>query len=266
MTTKTPFIIYTTDFAGRDEVLCDPIKIPGVRYICFTDRDACDVPSVWEIHAPAKLFDCPRLTNIWHKTHPHVFLPEHDLSLYLNASVELLADPRNALKPGFEGFAAMRHRHRSCLFEEAKYCRDIGVTEPESLRPQLEYYAVMVPPEKRPTGLWETGALIRDNGLPTQVMNALWWEHLFRFPRRDQVVLAFLNTQHQAYFKEGMITDLPGTFSNSEYFKLTSHGGPAPYSETEAFKRFPLYMRRKEQWAERVRQSSRGLDDVVRLV
>lgn len=264
--TTTPFIIYTTDFAGRDEALTEPCEIPGARYICFTDRDRAEVPGRWEVQPPLKYFDCPKLTSIWHKLHPHAFLPDHELSLYLNASVRLKSDPRKDLKPGFKGFALHRHRHRDCLFKEAKYCRDIGITEPSSLKPQLALYAGTVSAEQRPTGLWETGAVLRDNELSTQVIDSLWWEHLFRYPKRDQVVLAYLNTQHQAYFSDGMITDLPGTFDDSPYFELTPHGGPMPFDQMEAFKRFPEHMKRKEQWEESVRQSSRGLDDVEQLL
>lgn len=266
MTTTIPLIIYMVDFAGRDEVLCDPVRLPDTRYICFTDRDASDVPDIWEVHKPVKWFACPKLTSIWHKTHPHLFLPEHRFSLWLDASVGLKDFPPGILKSGFSGFAAMRHRTRVCLFEEAEFCRDIGVSDPEKLKRQLAHYTAMIPPARRPTGLWETGALLRDNSMVTQITNKLWWEHLVIYPRRDQVVLAYLNSQHRGLFANGMITDFPGTFSDSKYFTLTSHGGPLPEDPAEATKRFPAHMERKEQWAESVRQSSQERAAVVRLV
>lgn len=262
---KIPLIVYGTDFAGRDERVSEVCAIRGARYICFTDRNASELPAPWEAHPPVKQFECPRLTNIWHKLHPHLVLPDHALSLYLNASVGLIADPTVTLKSGFSGFALQRHRHRHCLFEEAKFCRDIGVTDPEELKPQLQDYSSKVKLVQRPTGLWEAGALIRDNSKQTQLVDSLWWEHLCRYPKRDQVVLAYLNTQYDSWFTHGMITDIPGTFDNSEYFTLTSHGGPLPCSSVEAFRRFPMYMKRKAQWAENVRRLSPEQDDAVPL-
>ena len=245
MTTKTRLIIYVTDFAGRDESVSEVCEIPDARYILFTDRDLSEVSGVWEVHPPVKRFECPALTSRWHKLNPHLFLPEHELSLFLDASVGLKADPTVGLKSGFSGFAIQRHRHRNCLFTEAQFCQDIGVTNPEELKPQLQYYSKLVKPEQRPTGLWETGALIRDNSTQTQLINSLWWEHLYRYPKRDQVVLAFLNTQHSYQFPCGMITDIPGTFDDSEYFALTKHGGPVLYDKVKARKQFPAYMTRK---------------------
>lgn len=263
MTTTIPLIIYGTDFAGRDKSIEEGYVIPGVRYILFTDRDSTEVPAPWEARPPQQLFRCPSLTSKWHKLHPHRVLPTHRLSLFMDASLRLLADPTVVLNSEFSGFAAHRHRHRNCLFAEAEFCRSIGVADPEELKSQLKDYASMITPQQRPTGLWETGVLIRNDNRQTRFINSLWWQHILRYSKRDQISLAYLNARYHSLFPQGMITDLPGTFDDSTYFKLTSHGGPLPVNHVEAWRRFPGYMQRREEWAENVKQLSQVPDDAV---
>lgn len=242
-------VIYTVDFAGRDEKFADTHVIEDAQYICFTDRpEAVDYP--WEPRRPRHYLMCPRMTSLWHKTHSHVILPKHDHSIFLNAGIGLLKDPTPEFKAGF---GLQRHRHRNDLFEEARFCRDIGIMTPEDYLRQTSYYLSRV--GKRPSGLWESGALIRDSGRRTAEVNEAWWDHIQRFSNRDQVSLAFLNSL------SNFIYDVPGDFDNPEYFHLTPHGGPLPVDPAELRERFPGYWQRKKAWEESVKQLSLALDD-----
>ena len=247
-------IVYRTDFAGRDEHVVDTYQIPGARYICFTDRT--ELPAPWEVHPPKVIFECPRLTNIYHKLHPHKVLPPHSQSVYLNASEGLTKDPTPCLKSGF--IAAHRHRLRNCLFEEAKFCRDAGIVAAEETKKQVDSYAGKV--KERPTGLWETGALVRCVNHGSDLIGELWWEHIKLYSERDQISLAYINTQFE------QIVDIPGDFSNSEYFHFTPHGGPLPADPEEARRRFPNYMRRRDEWAANAKQSLQAQEDAALLV
>lgn len=234
-------VIYRVDFAGRDEKFADTYIVEDAHYICFTDRPQF-VEYPWEPWYPKRHLLCPRMTALWHKTHPHEILPKHDHSIFMNAGVGLLKDPTPVLQPGF---GLQRHRHRNDLFEEAAFCRDIGVITQEDYLRQTTSYMRQV--GKRPSGLWESGALIRDSSDQTVKTNEEWWKHIQRYSNRDQVSLAFLNTLSE------FIYDIPGNFDDPEYFHLVPHGGPLPTDPAELRDRFPEYWRRKQAWEERVK-------------
>jgi hypothetical protein len=243
-------VIYRIDFAGRDFELAETCQIEGARYLCFTDRES--LPEPWEAVPAQRLFSCPRITGLWHKTHPHEILPPHDYSILINGNTSLLKDPTSLIRPGI---GMHRHRWRRCLFEEAKFCRNTGVMAPEECSRQLSAYkphAIV-----RPTGLWESGAIIFDNTPITRKFNEEWWRHIQYYSERDQVSLAYLN------YSYNLIYDLPDNLSTSEYFRVVYHGGPLPVDPVRRKLLFPEYSRRREQWnIEHAKQSLPEQEDV----
>lgn len=247
-------IVYRIDFAGRDNELVEVCPIEGARYICFTDR--AELPEPWESRPAQKTLPCPRMTGLWHKTHPHEILPPHDNSIFVNGNVGISKDPTPLIAAGM---GIHRHRWRKCLFEEAKFCRDTGLITPRECTRQLNAYRSNV--EVRPTGLWESGAIIRDNAESTRKFCEAWWQHIQEYTERDQVSLAYLNYLHS------LIYDLPGDFATSEYFYLVPHGGPLPLDPNKRKLLFPEYSRKREQWnkehAKQLSQEQEGAEPAV---
>jgi hypothetical protein len=237
-------ITYTVDICGRDDVIQVPTLTPGMRYFCFSDRK--DVPFPYEHRELTVRLPCPRATSLWYKTHPHLCLPAHNISVFVNASVW----NRQSIAPllGAE-FGVHRHRTRIDLFTEGQVCATSGLVDPAQMHQQLAYYRDTLP-ANHTTGLWESGVLVRANTERVIQINTLWWDHLQRFTMRDQVSLAYL--QYQKPF----ITDLPGTLADSAYFAFVPHGGPLPETEQARIAQFPQYSLRRAEWAANVRRLS----------
>ena len=161
----------------------------------------------------------------------------------MNASVGTKQDITPLLN---SGFCVHRHRHRNCLFKEAAFCKSAGLVDPAAVEEQCQRYADVSPG----SGLWETGVLIRGSHAENNELNELWWDEITRGTTRDQISLAYLHAKFQH------ITDLPGDFSDSEYFYFEPHGGPLPASLDEIKARFPRYFQRRQAWDESVRRLS----------
>ena len=241
-------ICYRNDFAGRDEEYVPVHITPGVRYLCFTDKPT--LPKPWQAIRPHRYFSCPRVTSLWHKTHPHEILPKHSISVFMDASVGTKQDITPLLN---SGFCVHRHRHRNCLFKEAAFCKAAGLVDPAAVEEQCQRYADVSPG----SGLWESGVLIRGSHAENNEINELWWDEITRGTLRDQISLAYLHAKFQH------ITDLPGDFSDTEYFYTSEiapgfegHGGPLPVSSGELKVRFPRYFQRRQEWGENVRRLS----------
>ena len=115
-------VAYTCIF-GTGYSLPDIFYSESVRFICFTDQDNL-VPNGWEIvqSTPILKADLARSSRE-HKIRPHRYLREFKRSIYIDPSVEIIANPHdlwNFLMGGNDSsiFGALLHSFRGSVLEE----------------------------------------------------------------------------------------------------------------------------------------------------
>ena len=110
------FAVYTTIFGERDDLrepLCD-----NVEYIVFTDRPIeSERARIIRMTSPYK---DPARGSRFVRCHPHKFLAEYDVTLWLDASFVLKSVDGLLDYLGQHDLAISKHFSRDCIYEEAK--------------------------------------------------------------------------------------------------------------------------------------------------
>ena len=189
--------VYTA-IAGEKNLLTTPETVyPDVSYIAFVDRPYdCDV---WEQRELIDFsldvrFRNRRNAKIY-KINPELFLPEHDVSVWIDPTHELFSHPRefierHALLESTD-IAVFRHSARSCVYDEGEFVKTVGWKEHEHLLDmQLENYRDSGFP--RGFGLFELMVIIRRNCQSTWRFNRCWWEQICKYSSRDQLSFPFV--------------------------------------------------------------------------
>ena len=181
-------VVYTALFGGYDELQEPAIARANCDFVCFTD-DATLRSRTWRIvHVAASME--PAMMNRHLKLHPHVYLPEYDASIYVDANLRIRRDPAELVTQYLtrHTFAAPRHPVRNCVYDEIQQCIDTGKTDAASGQAQADKYRREGYPAQH--GLTENRVLVRRHHAPAvkQLMEA-WWAELVAGVRRDQVCL-----------------------------------------------------------------------------
>lgn len=151
-------IIYTCNFGGKDE-LCDSINAKGARLVCFTDDENLKSDK-WEIVVVSNLFVDPRRNSRIAKMLPHIYFPEAEYSLYLDANIIIKVPMQKLIDEWLNDtdIAMFSHSTRDCLFEEAIECIRLELDNKDVIENHVSRYADF--PIHR--GLWQGGVILRD--------------------------------------------------------------------------------------------------------
>jgi len=149
------------------------------------------VPPTWEIRQAPATYG-PRRTARHYKALPHYYLPDADVTIWVDGNVRLLAPPEMIVDKylGDADLAIFRHPDRVCLYDEAAFCAKVGKDSREVLDRQTARYRVDGMPRK--WGLPETRCVIRRNTQRMVDLDALWWHELQEYSVRDQVSIPYV--------------------------------------------------------------------------
>lgn len=172
-----PRIVVYTCLFGNYESLKEPTIIdPRARYILFTDGQI-PASSVWEIRKLPYELSSVRRTSRLPKILPHLFLPAHDVSVYLDSSLTLRAgDVRSMAEECLEGadMALYRHYQRNCVFDEISVCRELDIEDEHACRTYQKLYDQLGMPRNQ--ALFENTLIVRKNNERNQAFNERWWK------------------------------------------------------------------------------------------
>ena len=214
-------IVYSCLF-GNYDCIKEP-KFPprsGVRYLLFTDRT--DLQSDrWEvIHVAESLGDLRRVSRL-PKILSHVYLPPHELSLYLDSTLELREDfsidQAHELLNG-KDIALYPHYARNCTFDEIEHCVRNAIVDCQDVKDILNRFRSEAFPERY--GLFENALIVRRNTGAIRRANAIWWDEFRRGPHRDQFYLMYV--MWKLGIEATQISD-SRNFRKSKYAKFSKH-------------------------------------------
>ncbi|WP_170941668.1 glycosyltransferase [Cellvibrio mixtus] len=187
--------IYTALIGGHD-VLVEPECVPQhCDFFVFSDSDISS--KIWK-QKPINYHCNDRVkTARFIKLHPHLFFPDYEYSIWIDANIELTKDLTHLLD-GLDGklaVASFPHPYRSCIYEEGISCIGMKKDNPHTIQSQLQRYQSLGIPEN--LGLWETCILARRHNEQNSVdLMTAWWSEIQLYSRRDQISLpavSFIN-------------------------------------------------------------------------
>lgn len=204
------------------------------RYLCYSDEVLPKVDP-WEILPAFQPYpaDRARMVRV-HKMLSHLFT-DTEYSIWMDGNFELGSVDPTRLVNGYLNdkgvdIAVFSHHGRQCLFDEGEHCAEMNFDDPVILRKQMSDYADAGFGRRK--GLYACGIILRRHTEKIKQLNHLWWEHILKYGRRDQISFPFV--ANQLGVKIGVI---PGTIVSSDEFIYRKHGpwkaweDNAPYLE-----------------------------------
>ncbi len=111
-------VVYTAVFGNDKNFNALTSYFPEFDFICFTDKKI--QASKWKIRQ-VKSNLSPEILNRKYKILAHKYLKEYDVSLYIDANIKILKNPKKfiyrALKTS--NFIVSKHFLRKCAYDEA---------------------------------------------------------------------------------------------------------------------------------------------------
>lgn len=153
------------------------------------------------------------------KLRPHLYLPPHDVSIYMDANLRLRQPIRDFALSCVQELSLAVHPHpdRSCLYAEARHCIRQGIGGGESLiKKQISRYRLENFPQNY--GLAENNFIIRKNNRKVNKFNDLWHDEYFAGSQRDQ--LSFMYCLWRSHLQPYWIWQ---SSRNNSYFKWQNH-------------------------------------------
>lgn len=187
-------IVYTVNIAQYDEVKQPKCIDPNARYILFTDRKVGN-SGIWEVIEISPKLSNPRRVSRLPKILSHNYLPEHDVSIYIDASLEFKApDVTRMVGECLEGkdIALYRHYKRDCVYDEIEFVMgssDRVVLDKESCVNTIKKYKEINYPKNN--GLFENALIVRRNTKRVKELNEKWWDEYINGTERDQFTLMY---------------------------------------------------------------------------
>lgn len=192
--TKDKIIVYTVNIGGYESVK-EPIFIdPTVEYLLFTDNKDL-VSKHWKIIQLTDKVDDPRRTSRLPKILAHKYLPEHDVSVYVDSSLEIKTpDVRKMISECMDGrdIALYKHYKRKCVYDEIEFVMnstDRVVANKDLCFAALKKYEDINYP--RGNGLFENAFIFRRNTEKNRKLNNLWWKEYMAGTERDQFTFMY---------------------------------------------------------------------------
>lgn len=188
---KDRLVVYTALFGDYDDLIDPPEKFEGCDFVCFTDQKHLK-SDIWEIRF---VEDCdlpPNMMNRRYKILPHLFFPEYERSLYIDANITILKNPKELSDRYLSrfDFVAPKHFARDCVYDEAKECIVLMKDKTKNIKKQMQRYKEAGFPSR--FGLSENNILLRRH-LKESVMHLMvsWWQELQKETKRDQLSLPY---------------------------------------------------------------------------
>jgi len=176
--------LYTCITGDYDRLIAPKYPQPGFDMICFTDNPEL-TSDVWQIRIIPTEDNKAKLQRKI-KILSHKYLPDYDVTFYIDGNMEVQADLRGFMEFFHGGFMTKRHPIRNNIYDEALAVIKKGKARRQDVECQMEAYRQM---GFGVDVLYEDGFLIRDNSAGTQRLNEVWWKQVEAHTHRDQLSL-----------------------------------------------------------------------------
>ncbi|MGH9552588.1 MAG: glycosyltransferase domain-containing protein [Terriglobales bacterium] len=176
----------------------------------------------WKITTVEREVAWPTLEAKRFKILPHVMLPSHEFSLWIDGRIEIIEPVQlHELAGQYLGdadIAMFAHGKRTCIYEEAWECIKQKLDDKEIIYDQIARYTRDGYPSNN--GLHEASVILRRNTEQMRKFNEAWWEEIQRGSIRDQISFDYLAHKHEL-----RVAQFPGDFyAGNRYFLRGARG------------------------------------------
>lgn len=218
---KSNKVIYTC-ISGDYDTLKDISNYDNSwDYICFSNTIKPGKYKNWEIR------EIPKILNFLDQTKraravkilPHLFLPEYDISIWVDGNIEILNSPQKFIQKYINQqdiFAVSMHPDRTCIYQERDACIRFKKDDEKLLIKQAEIYKNEGYPEN--WGMIQSNIIYRKNVKDVQILCNMWWEQVLKYSKRDQMSFNYVLWKFPISIKP-----LKPTIICSEYFGIWTH-------------------------------------------
>ena len=184
--------VYTCITQGYDSLKLPSSTDKRLAYFCFTDTPS-SVSLPWKYSPIALPGLSPKDQNRYIKMHPHEFLPDYDVTVYVDGSIQIIGDVHALIQKVLslpENIFLYRHPQRTCIFSEAAACAHFSHDWIWTIASQMRRYSKGGYPTEN--GLFEGNVIIRKNCNNVQRLMEEWWIEYRSGAKRDQLSLPYV--------------------------------------------------------------------------
>ena len=209
-------IVYTA-VIGKPEKLYPPANPGHHRFICFTDQPQVKSPG-WDILKVSNPVGTGRLQARRLKTHPEDLFPKELESVWIDANMQLLANPDEIIrKARGNELVGLVHPKNDDLLQEADQINASLKIPREDLGAQIQRFQAQG--FELPNYVTSTGFLYRRHTPAMRMFHSIWWNEILVCVR-DQMSVDF------AAWSAGIqMRHFAGHFRNNDFFQYFTHEG-----------------------------------------
>lgn len=180
-------VVYTAVF-GIDESP-QPIAWPAM---CLSDSRKLKVPEKWSLRKCKTWHKDSRRASRHPKMMPHLYFPEAEYTIYMDANVQLIADPELVVNAFLRenDMALFAHPQRKCIYAEGSQCIKRRKADPSAIKLQMDAYLLEGYP--RNAGLASCWVIVRRNTPAVRSFGEMWWDEYLAGTERDQLCFNYV--------------------------------------------------------------------------
>lgn len=187
-------VVYTAVMGRYEQLNEQPVAVgSSIDFVCFTD-DREMVSSTWTVRfiEPRFPLDSVRSARFLKVRGPSL-LADYDESLWIDNAVQLRVTPETILDAWLADadLAMPKHSFRTSVLGEFDAVVTSGFDDPARVFEQLIHYSTLQSRALTEVPYW-TAILARRHVPAVDEAMQVWWEHLLRYSRRDQLSINFV--------------------------------------------------------------------------
>lgn len=220
---KNQLVVYTALFGDYDNLIDPAEKFEGCDFVCFTDQPDLE-SDIWEIRLIKECDLPPNMMNRRYKILPHLFFPEYERSLYIDANISMLKNPLkliDVIKKDSKIIIA-KHFKRSSIYDEAFVLIRSGRVSIKKVFKLTKKYLSEGYIEQKNMG--ENNVIYREHNKLLE-LSTLWWNVFETGPHRDQLSLGYVawKTGESILLSEDLSARRNDFFSLHPHAKKNNH-------------------------------------------
>jgi hypothetical protein len=196
-------VVYTCITGNYDSIINFHYIDKNWHYICFTDCPPKNPQNyIWKF-LPLSFNELDNVRNHrWHKLHPNLLFPEYEISLYIDANLDLLTcdvfnDVKNQINQK-QIIAIAPHFRNNNIYDEFNACLQYGKDSADIIKKQENLFRKLGFSGDYMNGrFFETNIMYRQhhNNIIVRIMNDWWW-FIKHYSCRDQLSLTYVLWKH----------------------------------------------------------------------